>query len=153
MRIPNWLNENNVDFELIPHRTTYDAQRLAAAIHVTGRDVAKTVLLRAGGGDYIVAVLPANKTIDLERTSQLLGEDALELATEIEISQHCPDCEMGSLPPFGSQYGMRTLLDESLSQDDEVVFEGNTHQEAIRMKFDDFVRIEQPLIGSFARAN
>jgi Ala-tRNA(Pro) deacylase len=152
MNLVNFLEKRSIPFRVIPHRDTYDAQRLAAAIHVPGREVAKTVLLKANGGyAYIVAVLPADKTIDLERASQVLGGSKLELATELDIKQHCPDCEVGVLPPFGSQYGMKTMVDESLEADDEVVFQGNTHHEAIRMKFEDFRKIEQPLIGSFVR--
>ena len=109
---------------------------MAQALHVHGQDVAKTVLLRANGGyRYIVAVLPPTKRIDLELAAGALGGSKLELATELEIAEHCPDCEIGALPPFGSQYGMKTLVDESLCEDGEIVFEGNTHEEAIRMKF------------------
>ena len=151
MNVANLLRERNVEFDLIPHRETYDAQRLAATIHVSGHEVAKTVLLRADGGRYAVAALPADKSVDLMRAAALLDHGDVELATELEISQHCADCEVGALPPFGSQYGMQTLVDESLAKDEEIVFEGNTHHEAFRMRFADFRRIEQPLIGSFAR--
>ena len=150
MKIAEFLNKQEVDFELIPHRDTYDAQHLAESLHVSGREVAKTVLLRADHGyTYIVAVLPANKTIDFERVSIALGGSQIELATELEIKQHCPDCEMGALPPFGSQYGMKTMADERLTEDDDIYFEGNTHHEAIRMKFADFRRIEQPMVTPF----
>lgn len=149
MNVADFLRERNIKFDLIPHRDTHDAQRLAATIHVPGREVAKTVLLREHGGDsYAVAVLPATKAVDFERASQMLGGSKLELATEVEISQQCPDCEFGALPPFGSQYGMKTIVDESLTADEEIVFEGNTHHEAIRMDFEDFRQIEQPLIGN-----
>jgi len=152
MKTADFLTDKNLDYTVIPHGDTYDAQRMAAAIHVSGREVAKTVLLRADKGKtYVVVVLPANKIIDFQRASQTLGGGKLELATEIEISQHCPDCEIGALPPFGSQYGMKTLVDATLAEDDQIVFEGDSHHESIRMKFADFRRVEQPLMGSFAR--
>ncbi len=151
MKIPEFLRSIEVNFDVISHRDTYDAQHLAESLHVSGREVAKTVLLRADHGySYIVVVLPANKSVDFERVSQALGGSHIELATELEIKQHCPDCEIGALPPFGSQYGMRTLVDGSLAEDDNIYFEGNTHHEAIRMKFADFRRIEQPLVASLA---
>ena len=150
MNVPDFLTDRKIPFELIPHRNTYDAQRMAATIHVSGREVAKTVLLRAADGDsFVVAVLPANTSVDFDLASRLFGGSKLELATEAEISAHCPDCELGVLPPFGSQYGMTTIVDKSLTEDDEIVFEGNTHHEAIRMKFGDLRRVEEPLIGSF----
>ena len=62
MKISDFLEEQRVEFDLIPHRDTYDAQRMAQTLHVPGREVAKTVLLRADQGfTYVVAVLPATK--------------------------------------------------------------------------------------------
>jgi len=151
MNLVEYLTKSKVPFQLVPHTETFDAQRLAQSVGVSGHQVAKTVLLRADGDyTYVVAVLPADRNIDLRRLSQLLGGARVELATELEVAEHCPDCEIGVLPPFGSQYNLDTIVDEHLAQAEEIVFEGNTHHEAIRMKFADFRRIESPLIGSFA---
>jgi Ala-tRNA(Pro) deacylase len=147
MNAVEFLEKQNVEFRVLPHAETFSAQRLAASLHVPGNEVAKTVLLRAGSGHrYFVAVLPATKSIDLAIASAALGGNNVHLATEIEMSSHCPDCEFGVLSPFGSQYAMETIVDESLTQDENIVFEANTHHEAIQMKFTDFRRIENPLI-------
>lgn len=153
MNVSEFLKQKNVQFDLIRHADTYDSQRLAQSVHVPGREVAKTVLLRnRGDKQYVLAVLPANMTVDFQRASQVLGSDQhLELATEIEIANRCPDCEIGVLPPFGSQYGFTTLVDEALCEDEQIVFEGNTHHEAVRMRFEDYREIEKPLVGSFGK--
>jgi Ala-tRNA(Pro) deacylase len=152
MNIADFLQQEKVKFDLIPHRDTYNAQSMAQTLHVSGHHVAKTVLLRADGGKaYVVAVLAASRSIDLELASQLLGGRKLELATEQEVAEHCPDCELGALPPFGSYYGMMTMVDAGLDEDEEILFEGNTHHESIRMKFQDFRQIEQPVVGHFTR--
>jgi Ala-tRNA(Pro) deacylase len=152
MNICKFLEGRGVAFDVLSHPSAYDAQHLAQSLHVPGREVAKTVLLRANHRyGYLVAVLPATKRIDLERLSRQLCGCEVELATEAEIAEHCPDCEFGVLPPFGSQYAMTTVVDESLAGDPEIVFEGNSHEEAIRMKFRDFMRIEEPLILAFAK--
>jgi Ala-tRNA(Pro) deacylase len=151
MNVQEFLSDKHVGYDAITHREVYDAQRLAQELHTPGREVAKTVLLRADSGyKYIVAVLPATKTIDFAKVSATLGGSKIELATEIEIKEHCPDCEIGALPPFGSQYGMKTIVERSLTEDEEIVFEGNSHHEAIRMRYDDFQRIEEPLVAKFA---
>lgn len=151
MNVPEFLTARQVAHDVIPHRNIYGAQRLAQELHVSGNDVAKTVLLRADGGyRYLVAILPASMSIDLSKVSDLLGHCKIELASETEIAEHCPDCEFGVLPPFGSQYGMKTLVDESLAAADTIVFEGNSHHEAIRMRYADFHRLEQPLTIQFA---
>jgi Ala-tRNA(Pro) deacylase len=153
MQVQEYLNQKKVAFEALVHEPTYDAQRMAQAVHTPGHEVAKTVLLRAGADEaYVVAVLPADEHVDFGKVGRALGCDEVELASEREIAVHCQDCEVGALPPFGSQYGMQTLVDSSLTEDEEIVFEGNTHREAIRMKFEDFRNLEQPLIGSFIRS-
>jgi Ala-tRNA(Pro) deacylase len=86
----------------------------------------------------------------LEAVSRLLGDADVQLASEAEIAEHCPDCELGALPPFGSRYGMKTIVDESLAQDEAIVFEGNTHNEAIQMRFDAYRRLEEPMVARFA---
>ncbi|MCA9260023.1 MAG: YbaK/EbsC family protein [Planctomycetales bacterium] len=149
MNVAKYLTEQSIDYDVITHRDAYDAQRLAAAIHVSGKEVAKTVLLRTDSGQYVVAVVPANLTINLLEVADMLHETGVGLASEREIVKQCPDCERGVLPPFGSQYGMETIVDESLTEDFEIVFEGNTHHEAIRMRMDDYRRMEQPRIGNF----
>ncbi len=151
VNVQELLDERQVAYDTIPHRNTYDAQRLAHELHTPGEEVAKTVLLRADHGQvYVVAVLPATMTIDFEKVSNALGGSKVELANELEIKEHCPDCEMGALPPFGSQYGMKTLVEESLTKEEVIVFEGNCHNEAIRMSYEDFHRIEEPLVARFA---
>lgn len=152
MNVTELLRQKDVGFKFIPHCNTYDAQRLAQSVHVTGRCVAKTVLLRVGTR-FVVAVLPATTRVDLAKASELLDVDRVELATEAEIARHCPDCEVGALPPFGSYYGMRTIVDESLQKGEHIVFEGNTHHEAFRLRFVHFLRLERPRVGRFAEAS
>ncbi len=152
MSTKEFLERRHVPFEVVSHAETFDAQHLAQAIHTPGREVAKTVLLRADHDySYIVAVLPASHKIDFERLSEFLGGTSLELATAVEISERCPDCEFGVLPPFGSHYGAKTIVDESLSQDETIAFESGSHTEAIRMKYADYYNFEHPLVARFAK--
>lgn len=152
MNLQQFLMHQAVEFDVIPHRDVSDASHLAEALHIKGKNVAKTVLLRADHGfRFFVAVLPANRRVDLSRLGHCLSDCQLELASENEIAQHCTDCEVGVLPPFGSQYGLSTVMDESLMDANEIVFEANNHRNAIRMKVGDFRSIEQPLICPFAR--
>ncbi len=151
MNVQEFLTQRKIPFEILPHRETYDAQRMAQAVHVSGHHVAKTVLLRVGQpSEYVVAVLPASHNIDFVRARQAFDNNDVELATETEISEHCPDCEIGALPPFGSQFDMKTVVDESLCADEEIVFEGHSHSEAIRMKYADFSRLERPEVISLS---
>jgi Ala-tRNA(Pro) deacylase len=149
MNVQQYLQQRGIAFQTLSHSPTYAAQRLAQVVHVPGEEVAKVVLLRADDG-FVLAVLPATRSVDLSRLREIVGADRVDLASEPECGSHFPDCELGALPPFGSKYGMRTLVDRSLSEDEEIVFEGNTHHEAIRMKFRAYMELERPRLADFS---
>ena len=154
MNIQEFLARRNIPFEVLEHRQTFDAQRMAEAVHVSGHHVGKTVMLRTGGPDhFVVAVIPASHHIDFEKVREAIGCEKVELATEDEIMQRCLDCEVGALPPFGSQYSMKTIVDEMLTDDDKIVFEGTTHTEAVRMDYDDFRKLEEPVVAQLIQSS
>src|SRR5690606_30114656 len=151
MNVIKYLEEKKVTYEVLEHPHAVGARELAHCLEVPRERVAKTVLLRADRGfAYILAVLPGDRRVDLERVSRALAGARLELATEEEIDLHCPDCAPGVLPPFGSAYDMETLVDASLICDGHIVFPGNNRTEAIRMKYEDYASIEHPLVAHFA---
>ncbi|HEY4310404.1 MAG TPA: YbaK/EbsC family protein [Pirellulales bacterium] len=151
MKVQDFLKGRHTTYTLIEHPAAYGAQRMAEAVHVSGDWVAKSVVLKAGQGPYYyLAVVPASSRVDLEKVRQAMGLVRVELAREEEISLICRDCEVGAMPPFGSQLGMETIIDESLSWADEIVFEGNSHREAIRMKYRDYYDLEHPLVLSIS---
>lgn len=150
MNIQDYLSNRDIPFDSIDHAPTYTAQTLAQAVHVAGQEVAKTVLLAVDDG-YLVAVLPATHEIDFLGVAAFLGATRVDLASEDECGRHFSDCELGVIPPFGSEYGLRTIVDRALLADESIVFEGNTHHEAIRMKCDDYIAMEDPILHEFAR--
>jgi Ala-tRNA(Pro) deacylase len=148
MRVPDYLTENQVCFETLLHAPAYSAQQRAKHLHVSGRQVAKSVLLSAAEG-YLLAVLPATHHIDTDRLGRALG-GPVRLADDREAARVFRDCEWGVVPPFGTLYGLPTLLDDSLDPETLIVFEGNTSVEAVRVRCGDFERLEKPRRLAFA---
>jgi len=149
MKVDELLTSRQIPFERLHHVPAFTASRMAQALHVPGKEVAKTVLLRTDHG-YIVTVLPANQRVNLERVRRCLQEEWVEMASEGEMTRIFPDCEVGAIPPFGSVYYLQTLVDESLAEDESIVFEAQNHEEAIRMAYRDYEALEHPLRGRFA---
>jgi Ala-tRNA(Pro) deacylase len=149
MKLEEFLSEHHVSFQKMPHQPAYTANRIAQALHVPGREVAKSVLLRTGHG-HVLAVVPATHRVDLDEIRDCLGEETVEMAPEEDMEQLFPDCERGAIPPFGSMYHLPTIVDQSLAKDEEIVFEGQSHEEAIRMSYRDYEALENPRMGQFA---
>ena len=149
--IHEFLHEARVPYTVLPHRPAYTAQEEAAATHVPGRDWAKVVVCIVDGRPF-QAVLPAPCTVNLRRLLQLAEGRVIRLAWEDELKGLFPTCELGAMPPFGPLYGQRVFVDEALAEEAEIVFEGGTHSEAIRMRFADFAKSARPVVGRFAES-
>jgi Ala-tRNA(Pro) deacylase len=149
MRVPLFLTDRQVAFDTLVHPPAYTAQRRAKYLHVPGRGVAKCVLLRGTAG-RVLAVLPATHRVDLGAVARELGGN-FHLADDSEVAEVFNDCEWGSLAPFGTLYGLSTILDARFDPEAPIVFAAHTHAVAIRMRCRDFERLEQPRRFSFAR--
>jgi Ala-tRNA(Pro) deacylase len=150
--LTEFLDRENVRYEVLPHLRTYTAQGAAAALHVSGREFAKAVILKTSGGRLAMAVLPAARPVDLEAAGAALG-GTVELAREEEFASRFGDCEVGAEPPLGNIYGMPVYVDASLRVDPEIVFNAGTHAEAIRMRYADFERVVHPTALPLSRAS
>ena len=152
MYIHDFLRSQGVWFEALLYQPASSSAKRARNARITGRRVAKAVLVRAGDS-FLLAVLPASCRIDLDRLSQVLGSPApaIRLATPDELLAMFPDCEPGVVPPFGRLYGLPTLVDSGFSEVGDIVVSANTRHEGLWMHFRDFAAIEQPAQASFSR--
>lgn len=149
MDIVTLLKKEKVPFETMKHVPTFTAQELAAAEHTSGDRVAKVVVVKDKRG-FRMLVLPASYVVRFDRVNQLLGTKDARLATEEEMSELFGDCELGAMPPFGHEYGLEVYADEHLAEGEEIIFEAGHHDEAIRMKWADYERLEHPAVVDFA---
>jgi Ala-tRNA(Pro) deacylase len=149
MRMLEQLAEQGIPCETMHHPPAYTAQRLAKYLHVPGRRVAKSVLLKGPAG-FFLAVLPATHHIDLELLASHVG-GPLSLANRDEVALAFCDCEWGVAIPFGTRYGLPVYLDESLPADAAIVMEHHSHFEALRMSCKDFEHLEHARRLKFAR--
>lgn len=149
MFLPQFLSDHRVAFETVVHPPAYTAQKRAKFMGVSGHHVAKNVLLRGPEG-FFLAILPATRIIDLDALARHLG-GAVRLASEAEIAEVFRDCELGALTPFGSLYGLPTILEASLPGDADLVCGAQRHAVAVRIRCGDFEKIEKPRRVGFAR--
>lgn len=148
-KLREYLDKAGVQYEVLSHRQAFTAQEVAEAQHVKGRDLAKVVMLRSGG-EFFMTVLPAPYRVDLDLAQGVVGRRDLRLATEEEFAGLFPQCEAGAMPPFGNLYGLPVFVDQSLTRDDDIVFNAGTHTQTVRMTYADFARLVQPKVAAFA---
>src|SRR5262245_17838362 len=143
------FQEHHPTFETVLHPPAFTAQKRAHFLHIPGRQVIKCVLLASGRG-FILTILRAIDHVDLDLLSKYLGAP-VRLANEDDLAERFCDCERGAVTPFGSLYGLWTLLEDSIPPEDLILFEAQQHSVAIRMKCRDFEMLEKPTRCRFAR--
>ena len=144
------LRSKGSRYEIVRHPHSHSSVETAAAAHIPGDRLAKTVLFEDEHG-YVAAVLPSTYAVRLSELWAKTGRRLL-LAKEVDLRELFKDCDLGALPPVCTAYGMRTYLDESLAQQPDVYFEAGDHEELIHMGTDQFlVLMDQAERTRFAR--
>lgn len=149
-RLQNYLDSHKIPYQVVPHSLAYTAREAANSLHVPADSFAKVVVVKADSR-YVMTVLPANWNVDFRRLIDVLEYPHVRLATEEELGVLFPDCEIGSMPPFGNLYGTPVYVDAMLAKDEEIVFDAGTHAGAIKIRYKDFAELVHPQVAEFHR--
>lgn len=145
-KLRKFLDSHHIKYLVISHSLAYTAQGVAALAHVSGKRLAKSVIVKVDG-ILAMAVVPASAHVDLDRLRMLTGSNSVEIASEHEFQNAFPDCELGAMPPFGNLYDMAVYADASLADYEEITFSAGTHRELVRMSWVDMRRLVDPTIA------
>lgn len=148
-KIKEFLDSNHVQYTTVLHPESYTAQEVAASAHISGKELAKTVIVKING-KMAMAVLPASGKIDFELLGKASDAGKVELAGEQEFKDLFPDCDAGAMPPFGNLYGMDVYVAQKLSDDKEIAFNAGSHTELIKMAYTDFENLVKPKTAQFS---
>lgn len=147
--VKNELDEQHVPYQELHHPQAYTAQEVAEREHITGHRVAKVVIAMVEGRP-VELVLPASRRVQLERICAMLHARAVRLASEDELRYIFPECEVGAIPPLRHWPGVEVIVDGALCTAGDIVFQGGTHADAVRLRFDDWFQMVNPRIESFS---
>ena len=144
-----YLDTHQINYVVITHSRSFTAQQVAASAHISGKELAKTVLVRIDG-KMAMAVLPAPYLVDLEAIAKVAHAKEVILCSEEEFLGALPDCQVGAMPPFGNLYDMEVYVAAALAEDREIAFNAGTHRELVKMMYQDYEQLVEPHLGRFA---
>lgn len=149
-RISDYLDSHHISYQSYRHPPAYTAQGIAQAQHISGKQLAKVVMVVSDNNKMIMTVVSASHRVDLNKLGRLLKTRWIRLATEEEFADYFPECELGAMPPLGNIYHLDVWVDEKLASTPKISFNAGTHAETIQMAFSDFERLVRPNKGSFS---
>jgi Ala-tRNA(Pro) deacylase len=147
--VQQYLDNWDVTFDVVAHPYAESSLITAAAAHVSGEEIAKSVVLEDNNG-YVIAMVPATHHIHLGKLTKLLDRQ-IGLATEPELADLFDDCDLGAIPPFGQAYGIETVWDDALLNRQDIYFESGDHRDLIHVDHEAFKKLMTPFPhGSFS---
>ncbi len=147
-KLREFLDKNKVKYVAFSHSPSYTAQEIAASAHISGKELAKTVMIKVDG-KMAMAALPASSHVNFELLADALGGSDVELANEPEFEDLFGDCELGAMPPFGNLYGLPVYVADELAEDEEIAFNAGSHTELFRLAYADYQRLVEPKVLKF----
>ena len=133
------MESRGIPYDLMPHDREVVATRIAQAAHISGNSFAKGVLLKSDSG-FLVAVIPANRRVDLAELSHR-RQERLGLASEDEAREIFKDCDPGAVPACAEAYGIPMIIDRDLTDYDEIYMEAGDHRSLVHLARRDFARL------------
>jgi Ala-tRNA(Pro) deacylase len=133
-------------FEHHVHPAVMTAQELAAVEHVSGRRVAKPVVIRIDGG-LALAVVAATERLNLAALEEATGLSA-ELVEESEFASRFAPCDRGAEPPL-ALFGVPIFMDSKLEQERTLLMPAGTHEDAVLLDTHQWMACEtvQPVLN------
>ncbi len=147
-RIEGLLREHGVPYDVLRHAPVYTSQE-AAQVRGTPLASGAKALVCKGDDAVVMFVVPADRKLDSKGIRQSRGWRKLRFVTREEVLK-ITGLEPGSIPPFGSLFGLRTFCDERLGLNEKINVNAGDHSISVSMRYADYVRVESPELGTFA---
>ena len=149
-RVQELLGRHGVSFQVLRHEAVYTSQQ-AADVRGTSLASGAKALVCKGDDQFVMFVLPADLKLDSKAVRRERGWKKLRFADKQEVLQ-LTGLEPGSIPPFGSLFGLPTLCDTRLGNNETINFNAGDHCISVSMAYTDYVRAESPELGNFGEA-
>ena len=147
-KVINYLQKNQVKFEVVKHRQVFTAHDLAMTLHLQHSQIAKSLLMKADS-DFILAILPADKNLVMEKLEKLAKAKKISMPKE-KVMKEKFKVKPGALPAFGGLYKLSVFVDQLILKEKKILLSPGSFVESILMSPKDYISLEQAILGSFS---
>ena len=153
LKLKKLFDDNKINYNLLIHggnaKTSEEVAKLRGTPLETG---AKAMIIKIDDG-FIEVVIPADKKFASRPAKKFLKTDCLRFGTKEELF-NLTHCIQGSVPPFGSLFGLQTYIDEKLmdkSHYDFLSFNAGLRTKSFQIKKDDYLKLEKPILCNICK--
>jgi Ala-tRNA(Pro) deacylase len=143
-RIREYMRAHAIAHREIAHPPAARTEEYSQALGSRYEQQAKCLLVRlsqAGGAEeHVIAAIPASKKLDLGAVARLTGARRAKLAAREQLTT-VTGCEFGALPPIGSIFSLRLLVDRDLLTESEIYLNAGAVDHSMVIAPADLVRV------------
>jgi Ala-tRNA(Pro) deacylase len=147
-RVSQRLTAKAIGFDVLRHAPVFTSEE-AAAVRGTPLSSGAKALICKADEQFVMIVLPADRKLASKAVRKAAGIKSLRFASREEVEQ-LTGLTPGSIPPFGSLFGLTTWCDQRLAEHQRINFNAGDHSISISMTYDDYIAAEQPKLGQYA---
>lgn len=147
-KLRDWLASKPVPYDVLHHAPVFTSEEAAAVRGTPLASGAKALICKADD-QFIMIVLPADRKLSSKAVRKNGGIKSLRFASRAEVEQ-LTGLTPGSIPPFGSLFGLASWCDQRLAEQPRINFNAGDHAISISMAYADYLAAEQPVLGVFA---
>lgn len=139
-RIDAYLTAQDIHFDTLKHAYSNSSLGTSIAANITPDMIAKAVLLQDHEGRHLLAVLPADHKLNLQKLGDHMDLD-FQLVSERQVYRTFADCAPGAVPAVGQAYNMNSIYDESLQGLEDIYLEAGDHKTLIHLTGEQFSKL------------
>ncbi len=136
-----WLRANNVDFDVLEYTfTDIGADHAAEAVGRPLEMVCKTLIVKASGKSFWVAIVPGDQRFDSRLMASAIGQKQADLA-ERDEAEKVSGYQVGGVSPFAMRRKLPAVIEESLLALDTIIVNGGRRGVLVEMATDTLVEL------------
>jgi aspartyl-tRNA synthetase len=148
-QIKNALDTGTVEYTVMEHEPVNTCEEAAKARGTELSQGTKALVMKADA-KYIMAILPGNKELDMERLKRITQAKSLALANAKQVKD-VTGCNIGAVPPFGNLFNIETFADSAITQNELIAFNAGSNKRSIKMRVKDLFKLVNPKIQNFSK--
>jgi Ala-tRNA(Pro) deacylase len=140
------FQKESVEYKLFEHEPVHTSEQASKVRNVELKSGVKAMVLKTREGKYLLVDIAADRKIDFAKLEKIVLKH-LRFATRDEVT-NVTRCEPGSVHPFGRLFGLETILDKSVLENDRVNFNIGLLTKSVQIPCSDLVRVLRPDVTS-----
>ncbi len=146
------FKQHDVTYTLFDHRPVYTSEEASGVRGVELKTGVKAMLVREkNAGRFFLGDIAADRKLAFRKLEALVNAKHLRFATREEVLSQT-GCEPGSVHPLGRLFGVETLLDTSVLENEFVNFNIGMLTRSVKIRSRDLLRVALPdAIADFSK--